>query len=223
MAQQAQGASAPSQDQIREMYCDKRYSKLDIASLYGVSIRRVERWMSDAGIQTRSKKDAVHAALSKISAALKGKRKNITPEWRANIAAARNKWCEENAIGTSAKKGGYVEYTTGEHKGRGVHVVAMEQHLGRRLAPGEIVHHRDENKHNNSFDNLVLMTRSEHQKHHRAEQRESGGGNSKLTADQVRQIREAYAAGGTSYSKLAAEFGVNRSYIGAIVRGSAWK
>lgn len=42
------------------------------------------------------------------------------------------------------------------------HVLVMEAHLGRYLAPEECVHHKDRNKLNNAIDNLELMTRSEH-------------------------------------------------------------
>jgi hypothetical protein len=44
----------------------------------------------------------------------------------------------------------------------------------------------------------------------------------KLTADQVREIRRRYAAGGTSHRKLAAEYGVCPPYIGDIVNRTAW-
>jgi len=45
----------------------------------------------------------------------------------------------------------------------------MEDYLGRKLNKTEIVHHIDGNKLNNSIDNLVLVTRSEHINIHRDE------------------------------------------------------
>lgn len=55
----------------------------------------------------------------------------------------------------------------GENKGRGVHVVVMERHIGRRLDADEVVHHIDGNKHNNDLSNLQLMKRADHTRLHR--------------------------------------------------------
>lgn len=46
------------------------------------------------------------------------------------------------------------------------HVLLMEQRLDRLLEKGEIVHHKDENRKNNSIDNLELTNRVLHGKHH---------------------------------------------------------
>lgn len=48
-------------------------------------------------------------------------------------------------------------------------------------------------------------------------------GSSKLTSEDVERIRETYSAGGTSYAKLAAEYRVNQTLIGKIVRGEVWR
>jgi hypothetical protein len=45
---------------------------------------------------------------------------------------------------------------------------------------------------------------------------------SKLSWEDVTEIRSAYAAGGTTYRKLAAEYGMTDSGIGHIVRGARW-
>lgn len=46
------------------------------------------------------------------------------------------------------------------------HRLLMEQHLGRKLYEWEDVHHKDENKLNNSLDNLEVMPRGEHMSYH---------------------------------------------------------
>jgi hypothetical protein len=53
----------------------------------------------------------------------------------------------------------------GKHEHRRV----AEQMLGRPLVKGEIVHHIDGDRHNNSHTNLQVMTQSEHMKLHFAE------------------------------------------------------
>lgn len=48
------------------------------------------------------------------------------------------------------------------------HRLIAEEKIGRRLEPGELVHHKDENKQNNSPDNLeVVLGNTEHLAHHR--------------------------------------------------------
>lgn len=56
----------------------------------------------------------------------------------------------------NATKNGYVL----------MHRVVMENHLGRLLEKNEIVHHLDENKHNNSIENLQVMGSKEHNRMH---------------------------------------------------------
>jgi hypothetical protein len=46
------------------------------------------------------------------------------------------------------------------------HIYLMEQHLGRRMNRGEVVHHKNGNKTDNRLENLQVMTISEHMKHH---------------------------------------------------------
>lgn len=63
---------------------------------------------------------------------------------------------------------GYVQsYKDG--KSRREHQIIMEKHIGRKLKKDEVVHHIDGNKRNNEISNLLLTTRSEHAKIHKAE------------------------------------------------------
>ena len=57
--------------------------------------------------------------------------------------------------GTGTK--GYIKYFQ-----RHEHRVVAERLLGRKLKKGEIIHHKDENKHNNSPENLEIINQSKH-------------------------------------------------------------
>lgn len=48
------------------------------------------------------------------------------------------------------------------------HRLIVERMLGRRLEPGEKVHHKNEIRHDNRPENLVLVDEAQHQKIHRA-------------------------------------------------------
>lgn len=50
--------------------------------------------------------------------------------------------------------------------GRHSHMVIAEEFLGRQLTKDEAVHHIDGNKLNNNYDNLMVMSKSDHAKLH---------------------------------------------------------
>ena len=66
--------------------------------------------------------------------------------------------------------GGYlartVKYSDGSKATILHHREVMEQHLGRKLSPDEVVHHRNRDKRDNSPGNLEVATRSTHGKEH---------------------------------------------------------
>lgn len=70
--------------------------------------------------------------------------------------------------GKYISKNGYVIVNV-EGKKIGEHVLVMEKYLGRKLKRNEVTHHIDESfegRSNNTINNLKLMTKSQHRKHH---------------------------------------------------------
>jgi hypothetical protein len=93
------------------------------------------------------------------------------------------------------------------------------------------VNHRDGNKINNNVDNLEWCTSHENQKHKYDiglfdKSKISGENNhaSKLTAEDVRYIRENYIAGSSTFGSyaLAKIFGVSHPTILSIVHNETW-
>jgi hypothetical protein len=102
----------------------------------------------------------------KFGVHLLGKKRVFSESWKQNLRASILKRAEEKSAGVSLKPNGYIEITRGENKYHHVHRVVMEEHIARRLLPHEVVHHKDHNRQNNAIENLELMTRVEHARHH---------------------------------------------------------
>ena len=66
--------------------------------------------------------------------------------------------------------GGFVknQYKRMKVNGRCIdeHRFVVERHLGRKLASNEVVHHRNGDKRDNRLENLEVMTRLQHLRHH---------------------------------------------------------
>ena len=61
---------------------------------------------------------------------------------------------------------GYTMILVDIGKYRPEHILIMEKSIGRKLLPGEVVHHKNEIRSDNRLSNLELMTRGDHSKHH---------------------------------------------------------
>ncbi|TIR34517.1 MAG: hypothetical protein E5X35_07315 [Mesorhizobium sp.] len=161
-------------DELRRLYVDEQKSLPQVAAAVGWPISRVRSRLIEAGVPMRARGDGVRLRRDVLGQHLKGKRRFFTKEWCQNISAARLRWSAENAVGHRVTQAGYLEFTTGPHKGRLVHDVMMEVRIGRRLMPGETVHFIDDHRQNNDPDNHELLMRADHMRLHRLKEIQSG-------------------------------------------------
>ena len=99
--------------------------------------------------------------------------------------------------------------------GRPAHRVVMEETLGRPLSTGEVVHHIDQDRHNNAPENLQVMTKAEHTRHHNRDR-----GISKLFDEDVLFIRKNH--GVLRVIDLAEMLGVSKATISKIQHRTLW-
>ena len=117
------------------------------------------------------------------------------------------------------------------------HRFIMEQYVGRKLSPNEVVHHKNGDPTDNRIENLEVMSRSEHSRYHGylnppgakalAASLEVTRGKPclrgrKLTPDDVLHIREALSQG-VGLRALAREYGVTHCIISRIKKGIAYR
>lgn len=93
------------------------------------------------------------------------------------------------------------------------------------IQSGRDICHCDGDKHNNRSGNLRSDTRAGNMKDaikHGVSPRGERNSQSKLTAEEVLQMRREFASGECSRSDLAEKYQVNRTQIGLILTGRAW-
>lgn len=129
--------------------CGKHYESYQCGKNYhfcSIECRRKAGKMVSGAIS----KDDIHKATERIT----WYNKNVF-----NHGEYRKR--QADSLRRKASGKGYIT-VNGEHEHRAI----AEQKIGRPLKPGEIVHHIDGNKRNNSPDNLEVMTQSEHIREH---------------------------------------------------------
>ena len=109
----------------------------------------------------------------------------------------------------------------GSQHTRTVHRLVWEAFHGPR-PDGMEINHRNGDKADNSLANLELVTSSGNKAHARSIGLTPARTTSKLTPENVSEIRKALVAG-ESQSSVAARFGVRQPAISDIVTGKTWR
>ena len=95
---------------------------------------------------------------SEVVRPLLGRKGEQHPAWKGGMCVDRDGYLKRYAPDHPwPRRRGYVRE----------HVRIMELHLGRRITASESVHHIDHDRTNNSLENLELMERGAHSRHHR--------------------------------------------------------
>ena len=118
---------------------------------------------------------------------------------------------------------GYLRARAGARE-RTVHTLVLEAFAGPR-PEGHQAAHLDGNRTHNVRDNLAWVTASENEAHKVLHGTKAAGerqGNSKITWEQVREIR-TLAAIGLSYRLIGNRFGIGKRTVADIVVGISWK
>jgi hypothetical protein len=128
----------------------------------------------------------------------------------------------------SPDKNGYLRISMrnsgGVVKVRKIHQLVLEAFVGPKLIKQEGCHN-DGNPRNNAVENLRWGTRKSNSFDsilHGTMPRGERGGNSKLTEEDVREIRFLVTTGVT-HRKVALQYGVSKSLVGAVVSRKIWK
>lgn len=149
---------------------------------------------------------------------------HATPEERLDAYVQRG-GPDECWEWTRAKSKGYGNLSTGNGKYRPAHIVAWELANNRPRPKGMVIRHSCDNRACCNPAHLLLGTQRDNMRDKVERGRQPRGetmATSKLTQQQVDEIRARYAAGGIRQKDLAAEYGVSQSNVSVLVRNMTW-
>jgi hypothetical protein len=135
-------------------------------------------------------------------------------------------WKSKKYLKPQIQNSGYM--TVGLYLNKKCKVVPVHRIVAQTFLPNpynlKTVNHKDFNKTNNDVSNLEWMTHQENSLHSTNRGIISGenNGNSKLTKEQVIQIRGKYKFRKYTYGDLAKEYGILKTYVGRIINRKVW-
>ena len=112
-------------------------------------------------------------------------------------------------------------FKEGKSKSFRVHRLVIDAFIG--TSEGMETNHKDFNRQNNKASNLEVVTHKENVKHSLGNMRSAENKrNAKVTANQVREIRNLYASGKHTQKELGKRFGLKRTAVSDIVNFKSW-
>lgn len=212
---------------LRKLYLEDKLSIKDIAEQLEVAVGTVFNYLKKYDIQTRpsiNEYGVRKMSLSKKGKPSKLKGRKLSAETKRKISEARKgKYLKNSKYGghTKQRKDGYITVFSPNHphatKDGYVmeHILVMEEHIGRCLEKGEVVHHINGIRNDNRIENLQLMTFQEHARLHTKVRWESGGIN-----HHKREVLNVTTGQRFNSIKEASEFfNINPSGITAVCKG----
>ena len=145
------------------LYCDLHLSMQEIAVILGVGERAVRLRMIEHGTPIRTAKDAF--AVSSTHGWYSAGRGPDSPYWKGGRKYNQGYVMVYRPDHADAAK--YLGYVF-EHR------LVAEEMIGRPIADGEEVHHRNEVRDDNRPENLEVISKSDHMSHH-ARKRHAAG------------------------------------------------
>jgi predicted DNA binding protein len=119
------------------------------------------------------------------------------------------------------KKGYFkIQFWNRKKKCEFIHKLVANAFIGQKPSYSYQINHKNSVPSDNRVENLEWVTCAENIRHNRMSGRRIGA--QKLTEHDVKHARLAYWQFGMSHQKIADYFGVTRSTISHVIRGSTW-
>ena len=139
-----------SKEELENLYADEHLSMSEIGKRTSSSRQRVSRWLTYYGISKRTGIQQMHIARAD---------EPHGPNWRGGrwYVKKTRTWFVYAPNHPKVKHNGGMEE----------HILNAEERIGRPTTEKEVVHHLDEDRDNNSPENLCVMLRALHSSLHR--------------------------------------------------------